>query len=179
MLNTANKLTIFRIIVVPFFIYFIYQPTLTSRYIAFAIFVVASLTDFLDGYIARHYNQITNLGKLLDPVADKILVVAALVALVDLGDIAGWVVIVIISRDFFIDVLRMNAAAQGVVVAAGSLGKFKTVLQMLAIAVILLNNYPAVLYRIPLDKILLYSALFMTVLSGIDYTAKNWQKLKL
>ncbi len=178
-MNTANKLTLFRIILVPFFVYFIYQPTPTSRYIAFAIFAIASITDFLDGHIARNYNQITNLGKLLDPVADKILVVAALVALVDLGDIAGWVVIVIISRDFFIDVLRMNAAAQGIVVAAGKLGKIKTVLQMIAIAVILLNNYPAAQFGIPLDKVLLYGAVIMTVVSGVEYTAKNWHQLKL
>ncbi len=178
-MNTANKLTIFRIILVPIFIYFIYSDLAHGRLIAFVLFVVAALTDFADGYIARNYNQITNLGKLLDPVADKILVVAALIALVDLGDIAGWVVIVIIARDFFIDVLRMVAAAEGVVLAAGPLGKIKTVLQMLAIPAIILNNYPASLIGFPLSDILLYSALIMTVVSGLNYTINNWRKLNL
>ncbi len=178
-MNTANKLTLLRIVLVPFFVYFMYSALPYNRLIAFAIFAVAAITDFVDGYVARNYDQITNLGKLLDPVADKILVVAALVALVDLGDIAGWVVIVIISRDFFIDVLRMVAAAQGVVVAAGKWGKLKTVLQMLAIPAIILNHYIKASYSFPLADILLYSALIMTVVSGVEYAVANWRKLKL
>ncbi len=178
-MNTANKLTIFRIILVPFFVYFIYSDWPQGRLIAFVLFVIAAVSDFADGYIARNYNQITKLGKLLDPVADKILVVAALIALVDLGDIPGWLVIVIIARDFFIDVLRMVAASEGVVLAAGPLGKIKTVLQMLAIPAVILNNYPASLIGFPLDMILLYSALIMTVVSGVAYTLNNWRKLNL
>ncbi len=149
------------------------------RYGALAVFIVAALTDFVDGYVARRFNQITNLGKLLDPVADKILVVSALIAFVDLAEIPGWVVIVIISRDFFIDVLRMNAAAQGIVLAAGKWGKIKTVVQMVAITLILANNFPAAAFNFPLDRVMLYLAVFLTVLSGAEYTVANWRKLNL
>ncbi len=178
-MNTANKLTIMRIISVPFFVYFLYCNTPASRAIAFAIFALAAMTDFVDGYIARHYNQITNLGKLLDPVADKIMVVAALITLVDLAEIPGWVVIVIIARDFIVDVLRMTAAAQGIVLQAGKLGKIKTTLQMMAIALIIIDNYPTSLINLRLDQILLYSALLMTVISGAEYLVNNWKRLKL
>ncbi len=178
-MNTANKLTIFRILLVPLFVYLLYGQTSAMRYGALAVFIVAALTDFVDGYVARRFNQITNLGKLLDPVADKILVVSALIAFVDLAEIPGWVVIVIISRDFFIDVLRMNAAAQGIVLAAGKWGKIKTVVQMVAITLILANNFPAAAFNFPLDRVMLYLAVFLTVLSGAEYTVANWRKLNL
>ncbi|PID79999.1 MAG: CDP-diacylglycerol--glycerol-3-phosphate 3-phosphatidyltransferase [Clostridiales bacterium] len=178
-MNTANKLTIFRILLVPLFVYLLYCQTAVMRYWALAVFIIAAITDFVDGYVARNYDQITNLGKLLDPVADKILVVSALIAFVDLSEIPGWIVIVIISRDFFVDVLRMNAAAQGIVLAAGKWGKLKTVVQMVAIILILANNYPAVMINLPLDQITLYLAVFLTVLSGAEYTVANWRKLNL
>ena len=138
-------------------------------YISALIFLAASATDALDGAIARKYNLITNFGKIMDPLADKLLVTAALVCLVELGDIPAWMVFVILAREFTITSLRSVAASEGIVIAAGRSGKIKTILQMAAIVAILLKNYPFELINLPVADGLLWAAVLMTVISGIEY----------
>lgn len=177
-MNLANKITIFRIFLVPVFMLVLYSNINHSTYIAALIFIIASLTDTLDGYIARSKNMITNFGKFVDPLADKILVSAALISLVELGKVPGWVVVVIIAREFAISGFRIIAASEGITIAASPLGKIKTITQLLAIILLLLNNFPFYLLNLPIDTILLYISLFFTVVSGIDYIYKNRSTLK-
>ena len=141
-MNLPNKLTILRVILIPFFVAALLAgggqiPVL--RYLAAAIFIVASLTDMLDGKIARKYNLVTNFGKFMDPLADKLLVCAALICLVELRQIPAWMVIVIVSREFTISGFRLVAAEQGIVIAASYWGKFKTTFQMIAVILMILN----------------------------------------
>ncbi|MDO4860305.1 MAG: CDP-diacylglycerol--glycerol-3-phosphate 3-phosphatidyltransferase [Bacillota bacterium] len=169
-MNLPNKLTLLRIILVPVFIVVL----MTGHYYSSAaIFVVASLTDMLDGKIARKYDLVTDFGKLMDPLADKLLVMSALICLVQLGDIPGWMAIVILGREFAITGLRTVAASSGVVIAAGWTGKIKTVLQMIAVVLILLRNWPFVYLGIPMDQIVLWAAVVMTIVSGAEYIIKN------
>lgn len=177
-MNLANKITIFRVFLVPVFLLVLYSNISYSTYIAALIFIIASLTDSLDGYIARSRNMITNFGKFVDPLADKILVSAALISLVELGKIPAWVVVVIIAREFTISGFRIIAASEGITIAASSLGKIKTVTQLMAIILLLLNNFPFNKCNLPIDMILLYISLFFTVISGIDYIYKNISTLK-
>lgn len=172
-MNLANKLTILRIFMIPVFLIVLLQNTETMFMIAGVIFIVASLTDFLDGYIARSRNMITKFGKFMDPLADKLLTMAAFVAFVELQLIPAWVVILIIARELTISVFRAIAAADGLVLAAGKLGKYKTVSQMLCIILFCFNNYPFETWSLPMDQILLYLCAFLTVLSGYDYIIKN------
>jgi CDP-diacylglycerol--glycerol-3-phosphate 3-phosphatidyltransferase len=147
------------------------------NYAAAVIFILASITDMLDGKIARKYNLVTNFGKLMDPLADKLLVMSALICLAQVGDVAGWMVIVILGREFIITGMRQVAAAQGIVIAAGTTGKIKTITQMIAIPLLLLKNWPFTLLpvNIPMDVIFLWIALIMTVVSGAEYIIKNKQ----
>ena len=140
-MNLPNKLTIFRVILIPFFVLFLLlEPdNQTFRLIADLIFIVASLTDMLDGKIARKYHLVTNFGKFMDPLADKLLVCAAMVCLVATGQLAAWIVIIIISREFIISGFRLIASDNGIVIAASMWGKFKTVFQMLMIIVLIAN----------------------------------------
>ncbi|HEY8361361.1 MAG TPA: CDP-diacylglycerol--glycerol-3-phosphate 3-phosphatidyltransferase [Tissierellaceae bacterium] len=177
-MNLANKITIFRVLLVPIFILVLYSEIRYNNFIAALIFVIASLTDTLDGYIARSKNMITNFGKFVDPLADKILVSAALISLVEMGKIPAWVVIIIIAREFLISGFRIIAASEGITIAASPLGKIKTITQLIAIILLLINNFPFYLINIPVDMILLYISLFFTVLSGIDYIYKNRSALK-
>ena len=169
-MNLPNKLTLLRIILVPVFIVVLMTG---HYYISAAIFVVASFTDMLDGKIARKYDLVTDFGKLMDPLADKLLVMSALICLVQLGDIPGWMAIVILGREFAITGLRTVAASSGVVIAAGWTGKIKTVLQMIAVVLILLRNWPFVYLGIPMDQIVLWAAVVMTIVSGAEYIIKN------
>lgn len=178
-MNLPNKITFLRVLLVPVFMFVLYSNLNYSNYIAGAIFIIASLTDTLDGHIARSRKLVTNFGKFVDPLADKILVSAALISLVDLGKIPGWVVVVIIAREFTITGFRILAASEGVTIAASSLGKIKTITQLIAIISILFNNFPFEKIGFPLDMIMLYISLFFTVLSGIDYLYKNRHTLKL
>ena|SRR5690554_5215263 len=178
-MNIANKITIFRVAMVPVFLLVLYSDLNNSHIIAGIIFIFASLTDTLDGYLARSRNLITNFGKFVDPLADKILVSAALISLVEMGKIPGWIVVVIIAREFTITGFRVLAASEGVTIAASSLGKFKTITQLLGIILVLFNNYPFAGVGIPMDKIMIYLAFFFTVLSGIDYIAKNKDVLNI
>ena len=169
-MNLPNKLTLLRIILVPVFIVVLMMG---HYYISAVIFVVASLTDMLDGKIARKYDLVTDFGKLMDPLADKLLVMSALICLVQLGDIPGWMAIVILGREFAITGLRTVAASSGVVIAAGWTGKIKTVLQMIAVVLILLRNWPFSYLGIPMDQIVLWAAVVMTIVSGAEYIIKN------
>lgn len=177
-MNLANKITVFRVFLVPIFMLVLYSDIPYSTYIAAVVFIFASLTDTLDGYIARSRNMITDFGKFIDPLADKMLVSAALISLVELGKIPGWVVVIIIAREFTITGFRVIAASGGITIAASSLGKIKTVTQLVAIIALLINNYPFSLIGLPFDMILLYTSLFFTVLSGVDYIYKNKSALK-
>lgn len=176
-MNTANKLTLFRVVLVPVFMIFLLSDINNGHYIAAAIFIIASLTDTLDGHIARSRNQITNFGKFMDPLADKILVSAALISLIELGKVPAWAVVVIIAREFAITGLRVLAASAGITIAASKLGKIKTITQLIAIIALLLNNWPFKHINFPFDQIMIYVAVFTTILSGIDYIYKNKQVL--
>jgi len=183
-MNLPNKLTVFRVIlIVPFVVLLLggFQQWgwFTSLfggilpytdYIAVAIFIIASLTDLLDGKIARKYNLVTDFGKFMDPLADKLLVCSAMICLIEMGRLQAWVVIVIISREFIISGFRLVASDNGVVIAASYWGKFKTTFQMLMIIVLLLN-FGGVFVLI--GQILTWIALILTVVSLVDYIAKN------
>lgn len=177
-MNLPNKLTIFRVILIPFFVVFMLAPICPgyANYIAVAIFIVASLTDLLDGKIARKYNLVTDFGKFMDPLADKLLVCAAMICLIETGQLAAWIVIIIISREFIISGFRLVAADNGVVIAASYWGKFKTTFQMLMVIVLILN-FDNRYFQI-LGTVLTYIALVLTVVSLIDYLWKNRAVLK-
>lgn len=172
-LNLANKLTILRIFMIPVFMIFLLNKIPYGESIAALIFVVAALTDTLDGYIARKRNQITTLGKFMDPLADKLLVSAALISLVQMGRLSAWVVVIIISREFTISILRAVAATEGVVIAASWWGKAKTITQIIAIIVILIDNFPFRYIGIPMDQIMIFVAVIFTIVSGVDYLRLN------
>lgn len=173
-MNLPNKLTIGRVLAIPVFIVVFLME---YRIAAAVIFIVAAFTDMLDGKIARKYNLVTNFGKLMDPLADKLLVMSALICLAQVGDVAGWMVIVILGREFIITGMRQVAAAQGIVIAAGMTGKIKTVTQMIAIPLLILDNWPFTLLPVylPVDVVFLWIALVMTVISGVEYIVKNRQ----
>lgn len=172
-MNLANKVTMIRVFLVPVFILSYYYNIDNYQILAALIFILASLTDALDGYIARSKNLVTNFGKFIDPLADKILTSTALLLLVESGKIPGWVVIIIIAREFTITGLRILAASEGVTIAASPLGKIKTISQLFAIILLLLENIFFSKMGIPMDLILLYLSLLFTVLSGLDYLYKN------
>lgn len=177
-MNLPNKLTIMRVILIPFFVFFLLSPYFPAygNYIAVAIFIVASLTDMLDGKIARKYNLVTNFGKFMDPLADKLLVCSAMICLIELDRLAAWIVIVIIAREFIISGFRLVASDNGVVIAASYWGKFKTTFQMLMVIVLILDIQMP-FFRI-LGTVLTYVALILTVVSLIDYIVKNKDVLK-
>ncbi|ATO47876.1 MULTISPECIES: CDP-diacylglycerol--glycerol-3-phosphate 3-phosphatidyltransferase [Brevibacillus] len=184
-MNLANRITLARIFLVPVVMFFLLVEykfgtftigTLTMTYnelIAALVFILAASTDGLDGYIARKRKIVTNLGKFLDPLADKLLVSASLISLVEMQRIEAWVVIVIISREFAVTGLRMIAAAEGKVIAASAWGKIKTWVQIVAIAVLMMNNFPFEFIGIPFDKIAIWAMVLITLWSGYDYFSKN------
>jgi CDP-diacylglycerol--glycerol-3-phosphate 3-phosphatidyltransferase len=164
-MNLANKITLSRVFLVPVFLLFMLVEMPYGNYIAAAIFIIASLTDTLDGYIARSRNLVTDFGKFMDPLADKLIVTAALVALVEKGMVSSALVMIIIAREFAITGFRTLAAAQGIIMAAGPWGKLKTVIQIVAIVAALLN--------IPYYNIFMWIAVIITIISGVDYIYKN------
>lgn len=175
-MNLPNKLTMIRVILIPFFVVFLLYPMVDySNYIAAGIFIIASLTDMADGKIARKYNLVTNFGKFMDPLADKLLVCSAMICLIETGQLAAWIVIVIISREFIISGFRLVASDNGVVIAASYWGKFKTTFQMLMIIVLILD-IDLEFFDI-LGVILTYVALILTIISLVDYIVKNKQVL--
>lgn len=174
-MNLPNKLTMFRVFLIPVFIIVLMSGLISeplSRYFAVAVFCIASFTDYLDGYIARKYNLVTNFGKFMDPLADKLLVSAALICMIEIGMLHAWVVIVIISREFIITGFRLIAAEGGLVIAASWWGKLKTVTQMAMIIVVILGINDII------GKILILLATVFTVISGVDYIVKNINVLK-
>ena len=177
-MNLPNKLTILRVCMIPFFVFFLMTDFLgaAGNYVATAIFVIASFTDMLDGKIARKYNLVTNFGKFMDPLADKLLVCSALICFIELGKISSIIVLVIIAREFIISGFRLVAADKGVVIAAGYWGKLKTVVQMVMIVVVLLD-IPFAAFEI-LEQVLIWASLVLTVVSLVDYLVKNKDVLK-
>ena len=176
-MNLPNKLTLLRVCMIPFFVVFMLTDLggAYGKYIALALFAAASLTDMLDGKIARKYNLVTNFGKFMDPLADKLLVCSAMICLTAQGRLAAWIVIVIISREFIISGFRLVASDKGVVIAASYWGKFKTVFQMLMIIVLILDLGEAARLA---EQALIWAALILTVVSLADYMVKNREVLK-
>ena len=171
-MNLPNKLTLFRVILIPLFVVFMLcSITKYDTWIALAIFIIASLTDFADGKIARSRNLVTDFGKFMDPLADKMLVCSALICLVSLKILPAWVCIIIVARDFIISGFRLIAADKGTVIAASYWGKFKTTFQMLMVIFMIANIELKNLYV--LTQILMWVALALTVVSLIDYLVKN------
>ena len=166
-MNTANKLTILRVVMIPAFLLVLYLDVPYANYWALAIFAAASVTDTLDGYIARHYNQITDFGKFMDPLADKCLVFAAMLWFVEVGQMPGWALLVVIIREFGVSGLRMVAADKGRVIAAGWSGKVKTAATMVCIILMLLP-LPEIVNQISTAVIVL-----TTIYSGVEYFMKN------
>ncbi len=175
-MNLPNKLTMLRVVMIPFFVVFMLVPIAggADKWIAMALFIAASLTDMLDGHIARKYHLVTNFGKFMDPLADKLLVCSALICLVDLGRIPSWVVIVIIAREFIISGFRLIASDNGVVIAASYWGKFKTTFQLVMICLLIGVLVPI---RV-LPAAVLWIALALTVVSLVDYLVKNKSVMK-
>jgi CDP-diacylglycerol--glycerol-3-phosphate 3-phosphatidyltransferase len=183
--NLANRITLARIFIVPIVVFFLLVrlnlPTLVigefsityNQIFALILFVVAASTDGLDGYIARKRKIVTNLGKLLDPLADKLLVAAVLISLVEMGKLAAWVAIVIIGREWAVTGLRQVALLEGAVIAASKWGKWKTAAQIVMIILLLLNNFPFNFIDLRADLVAVWAAAAVTVYSGIDYFVKN------
>lgn len=181
-MNTANKLTLLRVVLVPFYMVFLLQESFACQMIALAVFVIASLTDMLDGQIARKCNQITSFGKFVDPLADKMLTTAAFLVFLAQGIISVWAVMIILAREFMVAGVRLSAVTEGKVIAASFFGKLKTVSQMAVIIVTtLLLNISVIPHNtaVLIINILVWIATALTLLSGIDYLIKNRSLLKL
>ena len=176
-MNLPNKLTVLRCIMVPFFVAFMLYPLAgdASKYVALVLFCVASFTDFLDGYLARKNNLVTNFGKFMDPLADKLLVCSALICLCSTGKLATWIVLVIIAREFIISGFRLVASDNGIVIAASYWGKFKTVSHMAMIILLILDFRNPVLSFV--TSIVIWIGVALTIISLVDYVWKNKQVL--
>lgn len=168
-LNIANQLTIVRIVAIPLYLLVLYINKDWSNVAATIIFILAGVSDFLDGYIARKYNMITDLGKILDPIADKILVAAALIALIDLDRLYWWIAVIMLARDFTMEALRNLAASKGIIIAAGIWGKLKTTFQMVAIGMISFKNVWLGINWYILGQVLMYIALVLSIYSAFVY----------
>ena len=177
-MNTPNKLTVARMIMVPFLVIFMLTGWggEANRYISFGIFAAASITDWFDGYLARKHNLVTNFGKFMDPLADKLLVCSALICLIEMKRLEAWVVIVIIAREFIISGFRLIAAENGVVIAANYWGKFKTVSQMIMIILLILHF--GGIFAV-LEQIFIWLSLALTVISLITYIWQNRSVLSM
>ncbi|HIV35103.1 MAG TPA: CDP-diacylglycerol--glycerol-3-phosphate 3-phosphatidyltransferase [Candidatus Blautia intestinigallinarum] len=177
-MNTPNKLTVVRMIMVPFFVLFMLTDFAgaAGKWISLLLFVAASFTDYLDGHLARKYNLVTDFGKFMDPLADKLLVCSALICLVEMDRLAAWIVIIIIGREFIISGFRLVAADNGVVIAASYWGKFKTVSQMIMIILMIMNL--GGIFDI-LETVFVWLALILTVVSLVDYLYKNRNVLSM
>ncbi len=184
-MNLANRITLARIFLVPVVMFFLLvrykfgyftigSVSMTyNELIAALVFILAASTDGLDGYIARKRKIVTNLGKFLDPLADKLLISAALISLVEMQRLEAWIAIVIISREFAVTGLRLIAAAEGQVIAASALGKLKTWVQIVAIVALMIRNVPFAHFGFPFDKIAIWAMVLITIYSGYDYFVKN------
>lgn len=168
-MNTANKLTLFRIVLVPLFIYLMYKQVFWANIVATVIYAIAAITDYVDGYIARKYGMVTDLGKILDPIADKVLVTSALVVFVQFNRLDALVVIILISRDLAISALRNFAASKGMVIAAGIGGKIKTGFQMVGVGCIIFKEHLFGLNILLIGQILVYLSVILSLQSGYTY----------
>ena len=176
-MNTPNKLTLLRVIMIPFFVVFMLADLGSwSKWAALIVFVVASMTDWLDGYLARRDHLVTNFGKFMDPLADKLLVCSALICLTDMDRIPSWVVIIIIGREFIISGFRLIASDNGVVIAANYWGKAKTVCQMI-MTIVLIADLGSGVYL--LEQVLIYASLLLTVISLVTYLWQNRKVLSM
>jgi CDP-diacylglycerol--glycerol-3-phosphate 3-phosphatidyltransferase len=172
-MTVANRVTIFRILLVPVFIALMYIRFPYAHYVAAAVFIIGALSDMLDGYLARSMNQITTFGKFIDPIADKLLVMSAFIVLVGLGKMHELFAVVFVAREFIVSGFRLVAASQNNVIAAGWLGKIKTVTQIVAVVLLILDNFPFALIGLPMDMVALWVSLVFTVWSAADYLIKN------
>ena len=168
-MNIPNAITLFRIALIPVFVA-VFSPKIPyGLYLATAIFIIAALSDSLDGYLARKWKQVTKLGIILDPLADKLLVTSALVCMVEMQMIPSWIAIIIIGREFAVSGLRSLKAEKGVIIAANKLGKIKTIIQIVAVVWILLENVAPILQGQQYGMYVMYLAVIITILSGIEY----------
>jgi CDP-diacylglycerol--glycerol-3-phosphate 3-phosphatidyltransferase len=186
-MNLPNKLTILRILMTPVFLFLLlpgwYSQFLSmdkwGRYAAAVVFIIASVTDLLDGRIARKYNLVSEMGKFLDPIADKLLVNSALIALIKTDNLSVWIVFIILAREFIISAFRLVAANQGVVIAADNLGKIKTTIQIIGIVAILIYDFPVSLITdFPVGMTLMHISVIISIISAINYMVKNSKILK-
>ena len=179
-MNIPNKLTVLRVFMVPIYVFFYLNDTLVAapynHYVALVIFALACITDYLDGNLARRLHQVSNFGKLMDPLADKLLVSSALILFVQSGEMPAWIVLILIGREFVISGFRLVAASEGVVIAAGIWGKCKTVVQMFTVMFLLLPlSYS---WFEVLQQIMIYASLALTIISVVDYIWKNIDVIK-
>lgn len=178
-MNTPNKLTIARVVMIPFFVAFLMYDIVgdAGKWVALVIFIAASLTDTLDGYLARKYHLVTNFGKFMDPLADKLLVCSALICFTSTGKLAAWITIIIIAREFIISGFRLIAADNGIVIAASYWGKFKTVSQMIMIILMIMDIQNEIFQG--LITLFIVIAVALTVISLVDYIVKNKKVLSM
>ena len=175
-MNLPNKLTVLRVILVPFFVVFLLlsKTTESMKWIALVLFIVASLTDFLDGYLARSRNLVTTFGKFMDPLADKVLTISGMICLIELGRIPSWIVVIIVAREFIISGLRLIATEHGIVIAANYWGKWKTTFQMIMI-ILMIVNIPALKM---VTAIVMWVALILTIVSLATYIMQNMEVVR-
>lgn len=177
-MNTANKLTMLRVVMIPLFLILLYRQFPFHLYLALAVFILASITDFIDGYIARHYHQVTDFGKFMDPLADKVLVMAAMVWFVEVGQMPAWALLVVIVREFAVTALRLVAVDGGKVIAAGKSGKVKTASTMVCICIMLIRPLAMVwLWAFSLNQLCVAVIVSTTVYSGLEYFLQNKELL--
>ncbi|WP_294466885.1 CDP-diacylglycerol--glycerol-3-phosphate 3-phosphatidyltransferase [uncultured Anaerofustis sp.] len=171
-MNLANKITLFRVIMIPIYVVMMIMTNIPNNYlIAGIIFIIASISDFVDGQIARKCNMVTDFGKFVDPLADKLLVMAAMLCFVEINFIPAWIVITILAREFIVTGLRTLAASNGVVIAADKIGKLKTTTQMIALVLMHFSGLNETIYTVSI--VLMYAALILTVVSGVNYLILN------
>lgn len=179
-MTTASKITLLRVVMIPVFVVIMLLNFKYSTIIALAVFILASITDSVDGYIARKYNQVSDFGKFIDPLADKLLVMSAMLILVQWGQMPAWAAIIILAREFSVTGLRLVAVESGVVIAAAVSGKIKTFVSIVALCLMMTPWHDAVLFGpVTLDMLCVALMLITTVWSGIEYFVKNWKVLKL
>ncbi len=177
-MTLPNILTCVRVLLIPVFLVLAYQGTPACDLAALVVYVAACLTDYIDGNLARKWNQVTNFGKFMDPVADKLLVMAALLLFVEDGTIAAWMVAIILGREFIVSALRMVAASEGLVIAANMWGKAKTVITMITLIFLLCPIGPVLLGPVSLQDILIWLTVIITAISGVTYVVDNFAVIK-
>lgn len=177
-MNIPNQLTVIRILLIPLFLLFLFISKGVFRFFPLLIFIGAAVTDAIDGHIARRDNLITDFGKFMDPLADKLLTASAFIAFVEIGYLSSWIVILIISREFLISGFRTLAASKGVTIAANPWGKIKTVFQMVLIVVILIDHTGYISFALPMITPLVVIAVLLTVISGVTYIYDNLNVIK-